>query len=41
MNADSEGQAVALKGRVPVKVTGLVNKGEAVYVDVSGVGPNS
>ena len=38
MNADSEGQAVALKGRVPVKVTGLVNKGEAVYVDVSGVG---
>jgi hypothetical protein len=36
MNADSEGQAVALKGRVPVKVTGEVTKGRAVYVDDNG-----
>jgi len=36
MNADSEGQAVALKGRVPVKVTGAVSKGQAVYVDENG-----
>lgn len=36
MNADSEGQAVALKGRVPVKVTGVVTKGQAVYVDDNG-----
>jgi hypothetical protein len=32
MNADSEGQAVALKGRVPVKVAGAVTKGQPVYV---------
>jgi hypothetical protein len=37
MNADSEGQAVALKGRVPVKVAGEVSKGQAVYVDDNGV----
>jgi hypothetical protein len=37
MNADSEGQAVALKGRVPVKVAGAVSKGQAVYVDDNGV----
>jgi hypothetical protein len=37
MNADSEGQAVALKGRVPVKVAGPVSKGQAVYVDDNGV----
>jgi hypothetical protein len=36
MNANSEGQAVALKGRVPVKVTGAVTKGQAVYVDDNG-----
>jgi len=36
MNADSEGQAVALKGRVPVKVAGAVTKGQAVYVDDNG-----
>jgi len=32
MNSEGEGQAVALKGRVPVKVTGQVQKGDAVYV---------
>ena len=37
MNADSEGQAIALKGRVPVKVAGEVSKGQAVYVDDNGV----
>ena len=37
MNADSEGQAVALKGRVPVKVAGAVSKGQAVYVNDNGV----
>ena len=36
MNADSEGQAVALKGRVPVRVIGTVSKGQAVYVDDNG-----
>ena len=36
MNADSQGQAVALKGRVPVCVNGPVVKGQAVYVDDNG-----
>ena len=36
MNAGSEGQAVGLKGRVPVKITGAVTKGQAVYVDDNG-----
>ena len=36
MNADSEGQAIALKGRVPVCVNGPVSKGQAVYVDDNG-----
>jgi hypothetical protein len=36
MNADSEGQAVALKGRVPVKIVGAVSKGQVVYVDHNG-----
>jgi hypothetical protein len=37
MNADSEGQAVALKGRVPVKIVGAVSKGQVVYVDHNGL----
>ena len=36
MNSESEGQAVALVGRVPVRITGPVNKGEAVYVAQNG-----
>jgi hypothetical protein len=36
MNANSEGQAVALKGRVPVCVNGPVVKGQTVYVDDNG-----
>jgi hypothetical protein len=31
MNKDADGQAVALKGRVPVIVKGPVQKGQAVY----------
>ena len=31
MNKDADGQAVALKGRVPVRVSGPVQKGQAVY----------
>jgi hypothetical protein len=36
MNADAEGEALALKGRVPVRVLGAVKKGDAVYVDKDG-----
>lgn len=37
MNSDSEGQAIGLKGRVPVRVTGPVSKGQAVYAWKDGV----
>ena len=37
MNADADGQAVALKGRVPVRVIGSVNKGDKVFVDQDGL----
>jgi len=36
MNKGCDGQAVGLKGRVPVRVVGPVKKGEAVYVDDNG-----
>jgi len=36
MNSDAEGQYIGLKGRLPVKVIGPVNKGEEVYVDDEG-----
>jgi len=36
MNADVEGQALALKGRVPVRVIGAVSKGETVYAHNNG-----
>ena len=36
MNEDLDGQAIALKGRVPVRVIGAVKKGQAVYVDNNG-----
>ena len=37
MNSDLEnGQAIALKGRVPVRVVGAVNKGQEVYVYNNG-----
>lgn len=38
MNADAEGQAVGLKGRVPVRVRGAVSKGQAIYAGTDGVG---
>lgn len=36
MNSDSAGQAIALEGRVPVRVIGEVKKGQIVYVDADG-----
>lgn len=37
MNADAEGQAIALKGRVPVRVKEPVSKGQPVYAWEDGV----
>ena len=37
MNSTAEGQAVGLKGRVPVRVKGPVSKGQAVYAWENGV----
>jgi len=37
MNADADGQAIALKGRVPVRVIGPVRKGEKVFVAQDGL----
>lgn len=37
MNMDCEGQAIGLKGRVPVRVKGPVKKGEPVYAWADGV----
>ena len=37
MNMDCEGQAVGLKGRVPVRVQGPVSKGQSVYAWKDGV----
>jgi len=37
MNSAAEGQAVALKGRVPVRVKGPVSKGMAVYAWQDGI----
>lgn len=37
MNSEAEGQYIALKGRVPVKVEGPVKKGQAVYAWDNGV----
>lgn len=36
MNAEADGQAIGLKGRVPVRVTGAVKKGQAVYASLNG-----
>jgi hypothetical protein len=38
MNAEADGQAIALKGRVPVRVVGAVKKGDIVYAGNNGVG---
>jgi len=37
MNSEADGQAIGLKGRVPVKVVGAVKKGQAVYAFNGGV----
>lgn len=37
MNSEIDGQAIALKGRVPVRCTGVVRKGEPVYAWEDGV----
>lgn len=37
MNSEAEGQAIGLKGRVPVRVEGPVKKGQAVYAWAEGV----
>ena len=36
MNAEADGQAIALEGRVPVRCIGAVAKGDKVYVDAEG-----
>jgi hypothetical protein len=36
MNSEAEGQYIGLKGRVPVRITGPVKKGQAVYVHDNG-----
>ena len=36
MNAEADGQAIALEGRVPVRVVGSVSKGQKLFVDAEG-----
>ena len=38
MNSACDGQAIALKGRVPVRVVGSVKKGDLIYAGNDGVG---
>ena len=38
MNADINGQPIALKGRVPVRCSGPIQKGQAIYAWDNGVG---
>ena len=37
MNSHIDGQAIALKGRVPVRITGPVKKGQSIYAWQNGV----
>ena len=37
MNSECDGQAIGLKGRVPVRVSGAVKKGQAVYAWQDGI----
>ena len=37
MNSECDGQAIALKGRVPVRVNGPVSKGQALFSWQEGV----
>ena len=41
MNSKADGQYIGLKGRLPVRVIGAVNKGDAVYVDDNGCASTS
>ena len=36
MNSEADGQYIGLKGRLPVKIVGEVNKGDKVYVNNAG-----
>ena len=36
MNSEAEGQYIGLKGRLPVRIIGAVEKGDAVFVDDNG-----
>jgi hypothetical protein len=36
MNKDAEGQAIALKGRVPVRIIGPILKGQSIMASVDG-----
>lgn len=38
MNSEADGPAIALVGRVPVRVIGAINKGQAIFADSNGVG---
>ena len=37
MNKDCDGQAIGLKGRLPVRIVGAVKKGQAIYAAEGGV----
>ena len=37
MNSEGEGPAIALVGRVPVRVLGPINKGQAVFATEGGI----
>lgn len=41
MNSESSGQAIALKGRVPIRVIGSVMKGDALYATSNGCASNN
>lgn len=41
MNSESAGQALALKGRVPIRIIGTITKGDYVYTGADGVAHNS
>jgi len=38
MNSELDGQAIGLKGRLPVRVTGRVSKGQSLYAWADGIG---
>lgn len=41
MNQDSEGQPIALAGRVPVRIVGSINKGDPVWLHHKGTASNT